>query len=61
LAAGIEGLDDEHAAATAGARLGEWLRRRRVDFDRLFGHRSCQCQEFAHSRDRLGSIGANKP
>ncbi len=39
LAAGLEGLDDEHAAATAGARLGEWLRRRRIDFDRLFGRR----------------------
>src|ERR1700756_2656561 len=61
LAAGIEGLDDEHAAATAGARLGEWLRRRRVDFDRLFGRRRCQCQEFADSRDRLGSVCAGGP
>src|SRR5712691_1793224 len=47
LAAGLEGLDDEHAAATARARLGEWLRRRRIDFDRLFGHGRCQSQEFA--------------
>jgi hypothetical protein len=60
LAAGIEGLDDEHAAATAGARLSEYLRRRRIDFDRLFGRRRCQSQEFAHSRDRLGAIRAGE-
>jgi len=60
LAAGIEGLDDEHAAATARARLGEWLRRRRIDFDRGFGRRRCQSQEFAHSRDRLGAVRAGE-
>src|SRR6266851_2522366 len=60
LAAGLEGLDDEHAAATAGARLGEWLRRCRIDFDRLFGRRRCQSQEFAHSRDRLGAVRAGE-
>jgi hypothetical protein len=60
LAAGIEGLDDEHAAATAGARLGECLRRRRIDFDRLFGRRRCQSQELAHSRDRLGAVRAGE-
>src|SRR5258708_4877520 len=60
LAAGIEGLDDEHAAATARARLGEWLRRRRIDFDRGFGCRRCQSQEFAHLRDRLGAVRAGE-
>ena len=48
MAAGIEGLDDEHATATARARLGEWLRCCRIDFDRRFGRRRCQFQEFAH-------------
>jgi hypothetical protein len=47
LAAGLEGLDHEHATATARARLGEWLRRCRIDFDRRFGRRRCQFQEFA--------------
>src|SRR4029077_5639763 len=60
LAAGVEGLDDEHAAAAAGARLGEWLRRRWVDFDRRFGCRAFQSQEFARSRDRLGAIRAGE-
>jgi hypothetical protein len=59
LAAGVEGLDDEHAAAAAGARLGEWLRRC-IDFDRRFGCRHCQSQEFARSRDRLGAIRAGE-
>jgi hypothetical protein len=36
------------------------VRRRRVDFDRLFGRRRCQSQEFAHSRDRLGAVGAGE-
>src|ERR1700694_2786345 len=60
LAAGGEGLDDEHAAAAAGARLGEWLRRRCIDFDRRFGWRRCQSQEFARSRDRFGAIRAGE-
>src|SRR3979411_1323612 len=60
LAAGIEGLDDEHAAATAGARLGECVRRRRIDFDRLLGRRRRPSREFAHSRDRLGAIRAGE-
>src|SRR5216684_1050871 len=60
LAAGLEGLDDEHAAATAGTRLREWLHRRRIDLDRLFGRRRCQSQEFARSRDRLGAVGAGE-
>jgi acyl-CoA dehydrogenase len=33
LATGLEGFDDEHAAATAGARLGEWLGCRWIDPD----------------------------
>jgi len=60
LAASIEGLNDEHAAAAARARLGEWLRRRRIDFDRLFGHRRGQTQELARSRDRLGAVRAGE-
>jgi len=48
-AAGLEGLDHEHAAATARTGLGEWLRRR-IDLDRLFGRRRCQSQEFVRSR-----------
>jgi len=35
LAAGLEGLDDEHATATARAGLGEHLRRRRINLDRF--------------------------
>jgi hypothetical protein len=60
LAAGIEGVDDEHASAAARARLGEHLRRRRIDLDRLFGNRSGQTQEFARSRDRLGAVRAGE-
>ena len=60
LAAGVEGLNDEHAAATAGARLGEWPRRRWIDFDRRFRRRRCQSQELARSRDRLGAICAGE-
>jgi len=60
LAASREGLDDEHAAATARTRLGEWLRRRRIDLGRLFGRRRCQSQEFTRSRDRLGAVRAGE-
>ena len=60
LAAGREGLDDEHAAATARTRLGEWLRRRRIDLDRLLGHRRGQTEELACSRDRLGAIAGGE-
>jgi hypothetical protein len=60
LAAGCEGLDDEHAAATAGTRLGEWLGCRWIDFDGLFGRRLCQPQVFARLRDRLGPVGAGE-
>src|SRR6202795_2616788 len=60
LAAGLEGLDDEHAAATAGTRLNECLRRRRINFDRRFGRRRCQSQEFARSHDRFGAVRAGE-
>ncbi len=60
LAAGLEGLDHEHTAATAGARLGKHLRRRRIDLDRLFGHRGGQSQELARPRDRLGAVRAGE-
>ena len=56
----IEGLDDEHAAATAGTRLGEWLGCRWIDLDGLFGRRRCQSQKFTRSRDRLGAIAAGE-
>jgi hypothetical protein len=62
LAAGLEGLDDEHAAATAGARLRERLRRRRIDLDRLFGRWRCQSQEFARRAIVSARLAlANKP
>src|SRR5450631_4912857 len=60
LAAGLEGLDDEHATATARARLGEHLRRRRINLDRFLGHRRGQTQEFARPRDRLGAVHAGE-
>ena len=60
LAAGLEGLDDEHAAAAAGARLGECLRRRRVDLDRLLGRGRCQSQELTRLGDRLGAFAAGE-
>jgi hypothetical protein len=60
LAAGLEGLDHEHATATARTRLGEHLRRRRIVLDRLLGHRRGQTQELARPRDRLGAVGAGE-
>jgi hypothetical protein len=60
LAAGLEGLNDEHAAATAGARLGEWPRRRWIDLDRGFGRRRGQTQELSRPRDRLGAVCAGE-
>ena len=60
LAAGLEGLDDDHAAAAAGARVGKRLRRRRIDLDRLLGCGCCPTQELARPRDRLGAIAAGE-
>ena len=60
LAAALEGLDDKHAAATVGARLGDWLGGRRIDLGGFFERRRGQAQEFACSRDRLGAVGAGE-
>ena len=60
LAAGLEGLDDKHAAATVGARLSDWLGGRRIDLGGFFERRRGQAQEFACSRDRLGAVGAGE-
>jgi hypothetical protein len=46
LAAGLEGLDDDHAAAAARTGLVEYLRRRWIDFDRLLDYRRGQTQEL---------------
>ena len=60
MAAGLEGLDHEHAAAAAGTRLCQWLRRRRIDLDRRFGRGRCQSQEFTRPCDRLGAVWAGE-
>ncbi len=56
LAAGREGLDDEHAAAAARARERERLRR--IGLACLLGRRWGQVQELACRRDGLGAIAA---
>jgi hypothetical protein len=40
--------------------VGEHLRRRRINLDRLLGHRRGQTQELARLRDRLGAIAAGE-
>jgi hypothetical protein len=60
LAAGLEGLDDEHAAAAAGAWVGERLCRCWVGLDRLVGRRWGQVQEFARRGDCVGAIAAGE-
>src|SRR5271168_1580334 len=60
LAAGLEGLDDDHAAAAAGASLRKHLRHRWIDLDRLLGYRRGQSQEFARSRDCLDAIAGGE-
>ena len=60
LAAGLEGLDDDHAAAAAGAWLGERLRRRRIGLGRLLGLGRGQAQQLARPRDGLGAIAAGE-
>ena len=59
-AASLEGLDDEHAAATARARRGQHLRRRGIDLDLLLGHRRGHTQDLTRSRDRLGAVRAGE-
>ena len=46
LAAGLEGLDDDHAAAAAGARVHKRLRR--IGVARRLGRRWGQVQELTH-------------
>jgi hypothetical protein len=58
LAAGLEGLDDEHPAAAAGARAGERLRW--TGLAGLLGRGWGQVQEFTHGFDRFGAIGAGE-
>ena len=58
LAAGLEGLDDDHAAAAAGARVREWLRR--IGVACRLGRRWGQVEEFAHGFDRFVAIGAGE-
>jgi hypothetical protein len=56
LAAGFEGLDDDHASAAARA----WVFERfgLVGVARLRAYGWGHVQQLAHSRDRLGPIGA---
>ena len=58
LAAGLEGLDDDHAAATAGARVRERLRRVGVTgrVDRRWG----QVQELTRGFHRFGATAAGE-
>ena len=56
LAAGIESLDDEHAAAAARARVCERLCR--IGFGRLPGRRWVQVEELTHVRDGFGAVAA---
>jgi hypothetical protein len=69
LAAGIESLDDKHAAAAARARVRERLCRiglaRLLSFCRsigcsLLGRRRVQVQELTHVRDGVGTIAAGE-
>ena len=57
-AAGLEGLDDEHATAAAGAWMRERLRR--IDLGRLFGGRHGQVQELARRGDGVGTVAAGE-
>ena len=57
LAAGLEGLDDDHAAAAAGARVHERLRR--IGVARGLGRRWGQVQELTHGLHRFGAIAAS--
>src|SRR5271166_3167145 len=64
LAAGLEGLDDEHAAATAGARACERLDligfTRVLSFCRSIGRGWGQVQELTRLLDRFGAIAAGE-
>jgi hypothetical protein len=58
LAAGLEGLDDDHATTAAGARVRERLRR--IGVARLLDRRRGQVQELTHGLHRFGAIGAGE-
>ena len=64
MAAGLEGLDDEHAAAAARARVCERLcgigLARLLSFCRSIGRRWVQIQELTHVLDRFGAIAAGE-
>src|SRR5215813_5385165 len=64
LAACLEGLDDEHAAAAAGAWLGERLRLISLAFllslCRSIGRGRGAVQELAHVLDGFGAIAAGE-
>src|SRR5215813_160935 len=63
LAAGIEGLDDEHASAAARARMCERLCRIGLAGllgRSLFGRRWVEVQELTHGLDGLGAIAAGE-
>jgi hypothetical protein len=54
LAAGLEGLDDDHAAAAAGAGVDRRLRR--ICVVRRLDRRWGQVQELTHGLNRFGAI-----
>ena len=58
MAAGLEGLDDDHTAAAMRARERERLPR--IGATRLLGRRRGQVQELAHGFHRFGAIGAGE-
>jgi hypothetical protein len=63
LAAGLEGLDDEHASAAARARVCERLcliGLAGVPGRSLLGRRSGEVQELTHGLDGLGAIAAGE-
>jgi hypothetical protein len=58
MAAGLEGLDDDHTAAAM--RAGGCERLLRIGATGLLGRRWDQVQEFAHGFHRFGAIGAGE-
>jgi len=58
LAAGLESLDNDHAAAAAGARVREPLRR--IGVAHLLGRRWGPVQELTHGLHRFGAIAAGE-
>src|SRR5215831_6286866 len=58
MAAGLEGLDDDHTAAAMRARVRQRLPR--IGLARLLGHRWSQVQELAHGFHCCGAIAAGE-